>query len=128
MAEINNDRIKNFQDISCWQEAHDIALSIYQLTLKFPEDEKFALTNQMRRAAVSIASNIAEGFSRHTKNDKIHFYNIAQGSLTELHNQLIFSKDLGYIDSKQYDLIIPHIELEGKLLFGFIKGAEKLAR
>ena len=78
------ERIKSFTDLIAWQEAHKLALIVYKTTKKFPENEKFGLVSQMRRSAVSITSNIAEGFSRVSKKEKLQFYAIARGSLTEL--------------------------------------------
>ena len=91
--------IRNFRDLTVWQKAHQFALAIYQLTRAFPNEEKFGLTSQMRRAAVSTAANIAEGFVRFGKQDKLRFYNIAQGSLEEAKYYLILAKDLGYTES-----------------------------
>jgi four helix bundle protein len=76
--------IKEFTDLRVWQEAHKLVLFIYKNTGSFPTDEKFGLKNQMRRTAVSVTSNIAEGFRRHGYKEKIQFYYLAQGSLTEL--------------------------------------------
>lgn len=89
-------KAKDFTDLEVWKTAHGIALSIYKTTRGFPADEKFGLVSQMRRAAVSIPSNIAEGFARRGKKEKINFYAIALGSLQELKYHLILSKDLGY--------------------------------
>ena len=88
--------IRTFRDLIVWQKAHQFALAIYQLTRAFPNDEKFGLTSQMRRSAVSTAANIAEGFVRLGKPDKLRFYNIAQGSLEETKYYLILAGNLGY--------------------------------
>jgi four helix bundle protein len=90
-------RIKSFTDLHSWQEGHKLVLAVYELTKKFPEDEKFGLVSQMRRAAVSVTSNIAEGFSRDSYADKKHFYVMSHGSLTELQNQLLIARDVKYI-------------------------------
>lgn len=92
----NNKPAKSFEDLLVWQEAHQFALSIYHFTQGFPQEEKFGLTSQMRRAVVSVAANIAEGFSKHSKTDKLRYFNIAQGSLEETHYHLILARDLGY--------------------------------
>ena len=97
-----NKKIKDFTDLDAWQEAHKLVLSIYKITNSFPEDEKYGLISQMKRSAVSVTSNIAEGFGRSTKKDKIRFYTIAIGSLYELRNQLITSKDLGFLPKSIY--------------------------
>lgn len=90
--------IKEFTDLTTWQEAHKLALEVYRITQAFPEEEKFGLTSQMRRAAVSITSNIAEGFGRQNSKEKIQFYAMAQASDSEVKNQLILNCDLDYID------------------------------
>jgi four helix bundle protein len=93
---------RNFQDLVVWQKAHKLVLEIYRLSETFPKSELYCLVPQMRRAAVSIPSNIAEGFRKHSQADKIRFLNIAQGSLEEIRYQLILAHDLGY--SKHVDL------------------------
>ena len=90
---------KSFEDLIVWQKAHQLALSVYTLTKGFPREEVYGLSAQMRRAAVSIPSNIAEGFHRKGVRDKLKFYNISQGSLEELRYQLILSRDLNYADT-----------------------------
>ena len=80
----NYQKIKTFRDLISWQEGHNLVLMIYEVTKTFPREEAFGLTTQLRRAAVSCTSNIAEGFSRLTANDKAHFYTMALGSLTEI--------------------------------------------
>ena len=87
--------LTSFRNLSVWQEAHRMVLQIYSETGQFPADEKFGLVTQMRRAAVSIPANIAEGFKRRGIQDKIRFYNISEGSLEELKYYLILSVDLG---------------------------------
>jgi len=81
-------KIKTFKDLETWKQAHKLVLVIYKLTKTFPKEEKYSLTDQIRRAVVSISSNIAEGFARDSKKDKIRFYSIALGSLIEVQNQL----------------------------------------
>jgi four helix bundle protein len=90
---------KSFQDLLVWRKAHDLVLAIYLLTAAFPKQETYGLSLQMRRAAVSIPANIAEGFRRRGKPDKARFLNIAEGSLEELRYFLILTADLGYSDS-----------------------------
>ena len=91
---------RTFQDLLVWQKAHQFALAIYQLTRAFPNEEKFGLTSQMRRAAVSVASNIVEGSARRGKADKARFMNMAEGSVEECRYYLILAKDLGYGDTQ----------------------------
>jgi len=114
-------KIKTFQDIKVWQKAHELTLKIYKLTKSFPVDEKFGLVNQMRRATVSIASNIVEGFERKSFKDSLHFYNISDGSLEELKYQLFLARDLKYITEKEYNEIIILSEEVSKMLNGWIK-------
>ena len=87
---------KSFEDLIVWRRAHELVLAVYRLTAGFPRDELFGLTSQPRRAAVSVPSNIAEGFKRAGKSDKLRFYNTAQASLEECRYQLILARDLGY--------------------------------
>jgi four helix bundle protein len=89
-----------FGDLIVWQKAHQFVLDVYRFTRNFPNDEKFGLTSQLRRAAVSVPANIAEGFPKRGVQDKARFFNIAQGSLEEVRYYLILSKDLGYGDTK----------------------------
>ncbi|MEX2188255.1 MAG: four helix bundle protein [Pirellulales bacterium] len=90
---------KRFEDLLVWQKAHALALQVYRSTRNFPRSEMYGLTSQMRRAAVSIPSNIVEGFKRLGLSDKLRFLNISQASLEELRYQLILSADLDYLDA-----------------------------
>ena len=96
-------KIKSFTDVIAWQKGHALVLDIYKMTNIFPPSEQFGLSNQLRRAAVSVTSNIAEGFSRKSYKEKVRFYYMALGSLTEAQNQLLVAKDVGYINKKQFD-------------------------
>lgn len=87
---------KSFEDILIWQKAHQFVLDVYRLTENFPKHELFGLTSQLRRAAVSVPANFAEGFRKVGRADKLRFYNIAQGSLEECRYYLRLSKDLDY--------------------------------
>src|SRR5438552_2440027 len=115
------DKIRTFTDLIAWKEAHKLALLIYRNTEDFPVNEKYALIDQMRRAAVSISSNIAEGFSRQTKKEKIQFYYMAKGSLTELQNQLLLSRDIGYLKKEAFNQIAEQTVLVDRLIMGLIK-------
>ena len=90
---------RTFQDLVVWQKAHQFALAAYALTAAFPKQEIYGLSSQMRRAAVSIPANIAEGFRRRGRPDKARFMNIAEGSIEECRYYLILARDLGYGDS-----------------------------
>lgn len=87
---------KSFREVMAWQKAHAFVLAFYKTKRYFPEDEKFALVPQFQRAAVSIAANIAEGYKKVSKADKLRFFNIAQGSLEECRYYIILSHDVGY--------------------------------
>ena len=113
--------IKEFTDLITWQKGHNLVLSIYKITDNFPRKETYSLTGQMRRASISITSNIAEGFGRHSFKEKIQFYYLAQGSLIELKNQLIVAKDVGYLKAISYDSLKDDTDTVHKLLQGLIK-------
>ena len=88
---------RHFSEMPVWQKGHETALQVYKLTSAFPEAEKYALTSQMRRAAVSITSNIAEAFGRRTSGDKARFYLVARGSCFEVQSQSHAAHDVGYL-------------------------------
>ena len=113
--------MKNFREFIVWQKSHEFILEIYKLTEKFPDKEKFGLIQQMRRAAVSIAANIAEGSKRKSDRDFSHFLNMSEGSLEETKYYLILSKDLNIIDGLIYNELYELAEEIGRLLNGFIK-------
>lgn len=116
------DTARNFRDVVAWQKAHQLVLQIYPITKLFPDDEKFGLIAQLRRAAVSVPANIAEGFVRHGQRDKIHFYNIAQGSLEESKYYLMLARDLGY--TKDVNAPAALAEDVGRLLHGLIRSIQ----
>jgi four helix bundle protein len=118
---MNETKIKLFTDLIVWKEGHKLAVLIYQTTRKFPREEMYSLSDQMRRASVSITSNIAEGFGRQGYKEKIQFYYIAHGSLTELENQLFIAKDVGYINGHDFEEIMSQANNVHALLVGFIK-------
>ncbi len=109
-------KINSFEDLEVWQKSQDLAVTIYKITKKFPSDEKFALTNQLRRAASSISANIAEGFGRRGVKEKLQFYAIAYGSLLEVKNFIYLSTKLDYIIANQQREIIDDIVSCQKLL------------
>ena len=128
MTEENKQKIKSFTDLRAWQEGHRLALSIYQATGGFPRDEQFGLTSQIRRSAVSITSNIAEGFSRQFSKEKTQFYSIALGSLTELQNQLLIAKDVGYLDESGFHKVAEQTIVVSKMINGLIKSSMSVIR
>ena len=116
-----SEKITSFKDLVAWQKAHELVLKTYKVLDGFPASEKFALSDQMKRAAVSITSNIAEGFSRKTARDKAQFYQTALGSLTELESQIMVAFDLHYLDKNICDDLDLLITETSRLLNGLIK-------
>jgi four helix bundle protein len=110
------EKSRYFQDLTVWKKAHTFVLAVYKASELFPKSELFGLVSQFRRAAVSIAANIAEGYKRKGKKDKLRFYNFSQGSLEECRYYIILSKDLGYIDEKIKTELITLIEETSKIL------------
>ena len=108
---------KNFTDLIVWQKAHKFVLGVYWYTSKFPREEVYALTSQFRRAAISIAANIAEGFKKKSNKDKIRFYNISQGSAEECRYYIILSNDLKYGENRQLSDLITEVS---KILDAYI--------
>lgn len=119
------DKIQKFTDLRAWQEAHQLVLKVYKETELFPTKEQFGLTSQLRRAVISITSNLAEGFSRQTKADKIHFYVMAHGSTTEVQNQLLAARDIGYLKSVAFNLLAEQAIMVHKLITGLIKSIKE---
>ena len=94
---------RSFKDLDSWKKAHEFVNAVYQVTKLFPEEERYGLTSQFRRAAVSIAANICEGYRKISRADKLRFMNIAQGSLEECRYYIILAYDIEYINQKIYD-------------------------
>lgn len=115
---MENAKIKSFTDLIAWQEGHKLVLMLYAVTKKFPKEELFILVSQIRRAVISITSNIAEGFSRNTNKDKVQFYCISLGSLTEIQNQLLVARDLKYITQDEFNKIANQTIKVAKLING----------
>lgn len=115
---MDNDQKKavRFTDLEVWRKGHEIVLLIYRHTKTFPREELFGMTSQMRRAAVSITSNISEGFGRRTLPDKSHFYSMALGSVYELTNQVIISHDLGYVSADIFSELTSRCTVVAKML------------
>lgn len=119
-------KIKSFTQLEVWKKGHKLVIGIYQLTQKFPKEEQFGLTNQIRRAIVSVTSNIAEGFSRKTYKEKIQFYSMALGSLSEVQNQLLIARDIGYISNADFQVIAEESVTISKLMNGLIKKSKTM--
>lgn len=113
--------IKNFTDLDIWQKSHLLTLLVYKLVTKFPKEERYALSDQIRRAVVSIESNIAEGFSRYGKLEKRQFYAIARGSLTEVQCQAMIARDLHFIQTTDYEEIEALVVVINKMFTSILK-------
>ncbi len=111
-----------FQRVIAWQKAHEFVLLVYRISKHFPDDERFGLTSQLRRAAVSIEANIAEGYRKLSKSDKLRFLNIAQGSLEECRDYHILAKDLNYIDENEFEQMRMSILMASKFLNAYCEG------
>ena len=94
--------METHKDLRVWQQSMELVTLIYTATKVFPKDEVFGLTSQMRRAAVSVPSNIAEGYARGTEREKLHFLRMSSGSMSELETQVLLSLNLGYISQESY--------------------------
>ena len=115
----------NFERLNCWKYARTLVKNIYSVTGQFPESEKFGLVNQLRRAAVSVSSNVAEGAGRQAPKDQKHFYTMAYGSLCEIMNQLIIAFDLEFITEQQLSQFREEITTVAKLLSGMSTATQK---
>lgn len=113
-------KITKFTDLKAWQEGHKLVIQIYKTTSKFPQKETYALSNQMQRCSTSITSNIAEGFGRRSYKEKLQFYYQAQGSLTELKNQLLIARDVGYLKTDLFNQLAIQSNIAHQLLQGLI--------
>ena len=121
-------KIKSFTDLNTWKEGHRLVLLIYKVTQEFPKEEQFGLIIQIRRAVVSITSNIAEGFSKSSYKEKSQFYSMALGSLTEVQNQLLIARDLTYLDKSTFNKLAEQTVIINKLLNGLIKKSRTMIR
>lgn len=117
--------IRTYRDLIAWQKAFSSGMSVYQATQQFPDRERFGLTVQVRRSAVSIASNIAEGFGRGSTADYIRFLKIARGSLYELDTQLLFSVELGYLPRDEYLGLKDGLDEAERVLAGLIRSLDR---
>ena len=122
----------SFETLQAWQEAKKLVVSVYRLLDHFPKFENYALCDQIRRAIVSVPSNLAEGSGRTSLREQIHFIEIAYGSLMEAYNQLIIATDLNYIDNQSLENLKPDIDTVAKLLNGlrssFVKKLDDQSR
>lgn len=114
-------KIQSFTDLVAWREAHKLSITIYNETKGFPKEELYGLVSQLRRAALSVLSNIAEGFSRHSPKEKIQFYSIALSSLREVQSQLLYARDIGLLPKDNFPSLAEQAILISKLVNGLIK-------
>ena len=113
--------MEKFKQLNVWRKAHRLVLEVYRVTKKFPDEERFALVSQMRRAAISVPANIAEGAKRNTTKDRKHFHNISDTSLEELKYYFVLSFDLGYITQEEGEKLTEQAREIGKMLSGLNK-------
>lgn len=118
---MEKEKIDNFRKLIAWQRGHELMLNVYRATKSFPRDEIYGLTSQIKRAAMSITSNIAEGFSRKSLADKTHFYQMALGSCSEVQNQIIAAHDLDFMNDTDYEKLDLLSEETHKIINGLIK-------
>ncbi len=115
----------DYRQLLVWKRAHGFALEVYQSTRSFPDSERFGLTAQLRRAAISIVSNIAEGSGRRADRDQARFLNIARGSVCEVECQLLLSRDVGYLKSDAWETLDGNCREIGRMLNGLIRALGK---
>ena len=116
--------LKSFKELKVWQKSYDLCLKVYRITATFPKEERYGLTSQIRRSAVSIPSNIAEGYGRKTTIDYIRMLYIANGSICELETQVLLAGDLDYIDKSELGTAKENIEEIERMLKALIKTLE----
>ncbi|MCF8296939.1 MAG: four helix bundle protein [Saprospiraceae bacterium] len=116
--------VKSFHDLIVWQKAHNLVLQVYKDTASFPSEEKFGITSQIRRAAISVPANIVEGHARRSRKEFLNFLNIAHGSLEELKYLLLLSRELNYLDENEYSEYSMITTEVSKILYGFKKSLE----
>lgn len=113
--------VLKYTDLDVWLKARQLVKSVYSESKRFPKEELFGLTNQLRRAAISIPSNIAEGCGRQSDKEAVHFFFIAKGSLYEVETQLYLAMDLEYLSKEEFENLNTQVEACKKLLNGFIR-------
>lgn len=118
-------KIRNFTDLVAWQKCHQLVVAIYRVTQQLPDKEKFGLISQLERASVSVTSNIAEGFGRSHNTEKSQFFAIASGSLSEVENQLIIARDVGYISVNKFNQLYDQAIEAHKVLNGLRRANKK---
>lgn len=125
---MGNIRVRKFTDLDAWKEAHKLTLFVYQITAIFPKEELFGLVLQLRRAAISIESCIAEGFNRFHYKERLNFYYDARGSLGEVESQSITTNDLGFMSKADFEKITNQAEKVGIILGGLIRSTRSYSK
>ena len=120
------EKIHDFYDLEVWKRANKLTVSIYHITKRFSSDERFGLTDQLRRAASSISANIAEGFGRYHPNDKIRFYLNSRGSASECKNHIILARGLGYINEVESTNLLSEFDIIGKQINSMINSIRSI--
>ena len=120
----SSEMLRNYKDLKVWQKSYQLCLFIYKVTKEFPNDERYCLTSQIRRASVSVPNNIAEGYGRKSTPEYVRFLYIAYGSTCELETQILLAGDLGYIEHEQLNKIQKDIEEGERMLKALIKSLE----
>lgn len=115
----------SYTKLKAWQFAYALALDVYKSTAAFPVTEKYGLTSQMQRASSSVPFNIAEGYARISKKEKIQFYSIARGSVAELQTQLMLTRDIGYLTAEHFEVLMEQAIITYKLLNALIKAIQQ---
>lgn len=117
--------LKNYKELKVWQRSYSLCLEIYRITKEFPQEERYGLTSQIRRTAVSVPCNIAEGYGRKTSPEYIRFLYIAYGSYCELETQILLSGDLGYIEASKLETLQQEVGEVERMLKALIKSLER---
>jgi four helix bundle protein len=118
---------KSYRELLAWQKAMELVTQVYRTTKDFPRDETYGLTSQLRRASVSVPSNIAEGQARFSSKEFHHFLSVARGSLVEVETQILIAENLGYLDSNQREVLINKTSELGRILNGLIASIKSVA-
>jgi four helix bundle protein len=118
-------KIKSFTDLTVWQKAHELTLTVYRLTARFPKAERFGMISQLRRASASVPANIAEGFGRRTTRELLRCLQISAGELEETRYFLILGRDLGYVEQHDFDRASALCDSVGQLINGLGRSMRK---
>lgn len=118
-------QVKSFRDLIAWQKSVDLVVEVYQATQCYPVEERYGLTSQTRRSAVSVPSNIAEGQARNSTREFLNFLSIATGSLAELETQLVLGNRLGFLTGERYEKLLAQLNEVGRIMYGLSSSLSK---